>query len=146
MQQSPSWEANWFAASQEIPRILWIPKVHYHIHKYLPPVSILSQPNPVHTPTSHFLKIHLNIILPSVYRPELRGDNLDGQLKLIWHFCDLCHFASEAPVQFTFLVCTQWSSQTTSSLLSSANCLLPGGHLRVPPHRCTLLSHWLFNM
>ena len=33
MQQSPSWEANRFSASQEIPRILWILKVHYHIHK-----------------------------------------------------------------------------------------------------------------
>ena len=29
MVQSPSWEANWFAASQEIPRILWNPKIHY---------------------------------------------------------------------------------------------------------------------
>ena len=28
MVQSPSWEANWFAASQEIPRILWNPKVY----------------------------------------------------------------------------------------------------------------------
>jgi hypothetical protein len=57
MEQSPFWETNRFAASQEIPRILRNPKVHYHIHKCPPPVSILSQLNPVHTPTSYFLKI-----------------------------------------------------------------------------------------
>ena len=39
MEQSPSWETNWFSASQEIP---------------------------VHTTTFHFLKIQLNIILPSM--------------------------------------------------------------------------------
>jgi len=43
--QSPSWEANWFAASQEIPRISRNPKVHYRTHKRPPPVSILGQPN-----------------------------------------------------------------------------------------------------
>ena len=65
MVQSPSWEANWFAASQEIPRILWNPNVLYRIHTCPSPVHILSQIDPVRTTTSHFLKIHLNIILPS---------------------------------------------------------------------------------
>ena len=65
MEQSPSWEANWFAASQEIPRILWNPKVHYRIHKCPPLIPILNQLDRVHTRTSQFLKIHLNITLPS---------------------------------------------------------------------------------
>ena len=82
MVQSPSWEANWFAASQEITRISLNPKVHYRTHKRPPPVSILGQPNPIHTPTSHLLEIHPNIINPSTRRspqcsPSLRFPHQD---------------------------------------------------------------------
>jgi len=82
MVQSTSWAANWFAASQEIPRISRNPKVHYRTHKRPPPVPILGQPNPVHIPTSHILEIHPNIIHPSTPRspqwiPYLRFPHQD---------------------------------------------------------------------
>ena len=71
MEHSPSWEANRFSASQEISRILRNPKVHYYVHKCPPPVPILSQLDPVHTPhptswrSNVILSSHLRLGLPS---------------------------------------------------------------------------------
>jgi len=47
MEQRPSWEANRFSATQEIPHILWNLRVHYRNDKRPPPVSVLSQINPI---------------------------------------------------------------------------------------------------
>jgi hypothetical protein len=76
MEQSPSGEADWLSAGQEIPRIYSQRNVLCHILKSLPPVHILSQINPVHTPNSTswksilILSSHLRLGLP--WFPSLR--------------------------------------------------------------------------
>ena len=75
MEQSPSWEANRFSASQEFPRILRNPKVHYHIHRCPPPVPILSQLDRIHVPRptslrSILISSHLRLGVPSGLFPS----------------------------------------------------------------------------
>jgi len=57
MDQSHSSEANSRSASQEIPRRLRNPMVHYHVQKYPPMVPILSHMHPVKVFPPYFLKI-----------------------------------------------------------------------------------------
>ena len=61
-------EANKFSDSQEIPHTLCNPKVHYCTHNSPPTVPMLCQINPVHGPSSHFLKIIFYTIQPSTPR------------------------------------------------------------------------------
>jgi len=71
MEQSPSAEAKMFAASQDILRVLQNPKVNHRIRKYTSLVTIRNQLNPVHTPTSHYLKIHhINILTSKLGSPK----------------------------------------------------------------------------
>jgi len=64
MEHTPSCETICHTASQEIPCLLWDPKVCYHVHKSQPLATILSQMNPVCTLLPYFCKIHSNIIFP----------------------------------------------------------------------------------
>ena len=61
MEQS-LWEANRSSVSQDIPRILWNPKVHHRIHTSPSPVLPWARSIP---PTSHLPKIYFNDFFPS---------------------------------------------------------------------------------
>jgi hypothetical protein len=75
MELSHSWEASNCASTQEIPRILWNPKIHYRVHESIPLVPIHSQINPI---ISHpislwsilILSIHLRLGLHSGLLPS----------------------------------------------------------------------------
>jgi len=62
MEQSPSWEAIQFSASQEILRILGNPKIHYRIHK--------CPPHPTSWRPILILSSHLRLCLSSVLFPS----------------------------------------------------------------------------
>ena len=55
-EHSRSWEADPFSSSQEIPRILWNPKIYYGIRNVCP-LPALSQINPFHAPSTSWRSI-----------------------------------------------------------------------------------------
>jgi hypothetical protein len=77
MEQGRSWEANWFAASQKIPRVLWNLKVPYRTHKrpatYPYPEPAQSSPHtliPLLERSILTLSSHLRLGLPSGLFPS----------------------------------------------------------------------------
>ena len=163
MVQRPSWEANWFAGSQEIPLISRNPKVHYRTHKRPPPVSIPGQPSPVHIHTSHLMEIHPNIIHPSTprspqwffpsgfptktlyapsphpYAPHAQPISFFSILSFAQYklfsssLCNLLH----SPVTSSFLGPNILLNTTSSNTLSTrvAGCSLPHGYYPNPATR-----------
>jgi hypothetical protein len=71
-----SWGEVNCAATQELPSILWKPKVQYPVQKTSPLVPILCHINPIHSIPSYLSKIHFNIVhhlrlgLPSGFFPS----------------------------------------------------------------------------
>jgi hypothetical protein len=76
MEPNPFWQAATCAATQELPSMLWNPKVHYRVHKSPPLAPILSQIDPIPTIPSYLSKIililstHLRLGLPSRLFPS----------------------------------------------------------------------------
>jgi hypothetical protein len=84
IEQSP-WHANSCSASQETPRLLWNPTVHYRVHDSPPMVPILSQTNPLHNFPLYFSRIHSIIILQST--TGLPSGSLPLRTSYCFHAC-----------------------------------------------------------
>jgi hypothetical protein len=117
LEQSPSWEANRFSASQEILHILWNLKFHYHIHS-AHHLSLFSASSIQSTTlTSHFLKIHLNIVIPSTSGSSLRFPHQNAEYaSFLHHLCYKPHPSYYSRFYHPKILCEEYRS--LSSLYS----------------------------
>jgi hypothetical protein len=73
IEQSTSWEASCHSASQEIPGLLWNPRVHYRVHKSPHAVPILSQMQGCNNSTpSHTVSLRSILMLSSQVHLDLK--------------------------------------------------------------------------
>jgi len=110
MENSPSWEANKFSAGHKIPYIKWNPRIHYRIHK--------SQIKPGHTYPTNFLKIHINIALPTApksfkWSPSLRSPYQNP----------VCTSPVSQTCHMTLSSHSSWFDHTNNIYLQQAKCI-----------------------
>jgi hypothetical protein len=97
MELSPSWEPTSCAATQELPNILWNPKVPYRLHKS-PPLA-LSWARSIQSLPSHPISVRSILILST----HLRLDLSSG----------LFHSGFPTSILYAFLFCsTSWQNVT----------------------------------
>ena len=137
MQHSPSWRANSSTACQEIPHILWNPKVQYCIYKRLPPVPVQSHIDPVHA--SHCISLRSILVLSSIFGhvfPVVSFPQASPP-KLCMHLSSpyTCHMPCPSHSSFDCLNNFWWEIQHNEALHYAVPChLLPPRPIQPPQH------------